>query len=70
MIHHAQHAWGTVHGMPGRAREGSGVQWAAEPAPLRDVLPCIMDVALDLEETDSQASRQREDNPGGKVSLK
>lgn len=46
------------------------MRWAVEPALMRDAFPCIMDVALDLEETDSQANRQRTNNPGGKVSLK
>ena len=43
---------------------------AVEPALLRDAFPCIMDVVLDLEETDCQANRQSDNNPGGKVGLK
>lgn len=46
------------------------MRWAVEPALMRDAFPCTMDVALDLEETDFPANRQRNNNPGGKVSLK
>lgn len=46
------------------------MRWALEPALLRGAFPCIMDVALDLEEMVFQANRQKDNNPGGKVSLK
>lgn len=46
------------------------MRWTVESAPLRDAFPHIIDTALDLEETDCQVYRQRDNNLGGKVNLK
>lgn len=51
-------------------QEGWGVRWTVESAPLRDAFPHIIDMALDLEETDCQVYRQRDNNLGAKVNLK